>query len=110
MLLVCLGDFTVKPRFEERCYLVLRSVPKGRVTTYREIAGALGSRAYRAVGSAMRKNMNPAIPCHRVVRSDGRVGGYNRGAASKMRMLRSEGVKIISGRIDLKLYRAKLGA
>jgi methylated-DNA-[protein]-cysteine S-methyltransferase len=90
--------------FESRCYRVLRRVPKGRVTTYSAIAKVLGSKAYRAVGTAMRKNRNPAIPCHRVVCSDGRVGEYNRGMALKMRILKREGIRITRGVIDLRIY------
>ncbi len=90
-----------------RCYRLLKSVPRGRVTTYGSIARALGSKAYRSVGSAMRKNRNHDIPCHRVVLSDGRVGNYNRGRSLKMKMLKREGVKIVGGRIDLQTHAHK---
>ena len=63
--------------FNERCYELLKRVPEGKVTTYREIANALNSKAWRAVGSAMAKNKTLfVIPCHRVVRSDGTIGQY----------------------------------
>ena len=91
-------------RFEERCYELLRSVPRGKVTTYSAIARALNSCAYRAVGNAMRKNMNRSIPCHRVVCSNGRIGDYNRGSAMKSRLLAGEGIKIKGGKIDLSVY------
>ena len=63
--------------FNEQCYALLKLFPKGKVTTYKELARALGAKAWRAVGSAMAKNTRLlAIPCHRVVRSDGSVGQY----------------------------------
>jgi O-6-methylguanine DNA methyltransferase len=79
--------------FAERVREVVRKIPKGETMTYRQVAVAAGSpRAYRGVGNILNKNYDPAIPCHRVVRSDGRAGGYNRGAAEKLRRLRVEGV------------------
>ncbi len=60
--------------------------------TYKEVAAAAGNpRAYRAVGNILNKNYDPAIPCHRVVRSDGRTGGYNRGENMKKQKLIEEG-------------------
>lgn len=84
--------------FSDRVYDLLRKVPKGRVTTYKEIAHALGSKAYRGVGQAMRKNpYAPEVPCHRVVAASGRIGGF-RGDTSgmairdKINMLKNEGI------------------
>ncbi|NMC64008.1 MAG: MGMT family protein [SAR324 cluster bacterium] len=89
-----------KPSFNERCYKLLCRVPKGKVTSYGEIAKALGSRAYRAVGNAMKKNpYAPKVPCHRVVRTDGCLGGYAGGIAAKKRLLKKEGILIKSGKI-----------
>lgn len=91
--------------FNERCYRILRKVPKGKVTTYKEIAKALHSKAYRAVGNAMNKNpYAPKVPCHRVVNSDGSIGGFASGTKKKMAMLKKEGVEIRKGKIDLKKY------
>ncbi len=60
--------------------------------TYAEVARRAGSpRAYRAVGNILTTNYDPAIPCHRVVRADGSVGGYNRGSAQKRKRLEAEG-------------------
>ncbi len=60
--------------------------------SYKEVAVAAGnSKASRAVGAIMKTNFNPDIPCHRVIRSDGKLGGYNRGIAEKERRLRIEG-------------------
>lgn len=102
---------TKSESFEQRCYKVLKSVPRGKVTTYSAIARALKSKAYRAVGTAMRKNLDPNVPCHRVVLSDGKVGSYNRGGSpAKTKMLELEGVSIKGGKIDLATYAARLGS
>jgi len=90
--------------FRDRCYKILKQVPRGRITTYKAIANRIGSKAYRAVGTAMSKNPFKDVPCHRVVNSDGRVGGFARGRKEKIRLLRKEGVKIMNGKIDLKKY------
>ena len=92
--------------FDQKCYRLLRQVPAGRVTTYREIARALGSRAWRAVGSAMAKNKHlVTVPCHRVVRSDGSIGQYASGADVKAALLQSEGVALDNNKVaDLNRY------
>ena len=91
--------------FNERCYSILRKVPKGKVTTYKEIAKALKTKAYRAVGNAMNKNpYAPKVPCHRVISSDGSLGGFASGPKKKIAMLKKEGVPVIAGKIDLKKY------
>ena len=78
--------------FTQRVYNVVRDIPKGSVMTYAEVAVCAGSpNACRAVGTALSKNYNLAIPCHRVVRSDGTLGEYNRGVAQKKRLLQQEG-------------------
>lgn len=74
--------------FTERVRDVVRSIPKGSVMTYKEVAskaGAVG--AARAVGTIMANNYDSSVPCHRVIKSDGTMGGYNRGGPSKKRML-----------------------
>lgn len=83
--------------FQEAVLNLLKQVPKGKVTTYGEIARELtGSvRAARAVGQAVATNPYPVVvPCHRVVRSDGDVGGYSLGVDKKIRLLSEEGVEI----------------
>lgn len=76
-------------------------IPPGRVTTYGEIAMALGNaRLSRAVGSALNRNTRPVeTPCHRVVKSDGTLGGYSRGVSEKIKLLRKEGILIKDNRI-----------
>ncbi len=88
-------------RAAERVYAALCAVPPGRVTTYGELARAAGmAGGQRAVGRMMRDNPYPGIvPCHRVVMSDGRVGGYAHGTPRKEAMLAGEGVEVRGGRV-----------
>ena len=91
--------------FNERCYALLKKVTKGKVTTYKEIAKSMKTKAYRAVGNAMNKNpYSPDVPCHRVVNSDGRVGGFASGTKKKIQILKKEGIVIVNGKIDLNKY------
>lgn len=77
--------------FKEKVFAVVRDVSPGKVLTYKEVAKLAGNEnASRAVGNILNKNYNPQIPCHRVIRSDGKMGGYNRGKEEKMRLLRGE--------------------
>lgn len=86
--------------FQQACYDLLMQVPAGKVTTYADIAHALGSKAYRAVGTAMNKNPNPVVvPCHRVVNSGGRIGNYAFGGERKQRLLEQEGIGFEQGRV-----------
>ena len=86
--------------FNEKCYQLLKLIPEGKVTTYGEMARALNSKAWRAVGSAMAKNKNLiSIPCHRVVRSDSSIGQYALGADKKASLLISEGVDVVNGKV-----------
>ena len=78
--------------FKEKVFRVARSIPKGKTLSYKEVAVKAGSpRAYRAVGSILSKNYDPKVPCHRVIRSDGKIGNYNRGKRMKIRLLKREG-------------------
>lgn len=78
--------------FSEKVYSVVAKIPKGQVLTYKQVAKKAGSPlAFRAVGNILNKNYNPNIPCHRVVRSDGKIGGYNRGVKRKKEILTREG-------------------
>lgn len=91
--------------FNERCYAVLKKIPKGKITTYKEIAKALNSKAYRAVGKAMNKNPHsPLVPCHRVINSNGKLGGFASGLKNKIKMLKKEGIEINNGKIILDKY------
>lgn len=92
--------------FEEKVYALLRQVPQGKVTTYKALAEALGTKAYRAVGTALHKNpYAPEVPCHRVVSSTGHIGGFAHGTQKKMAMLRNEDIAIDqNGYLDLSTY------
>ncbi len=94
--------------FSERCYQNLKKVPKGKVTTYKAIAQAMKTKAYRAVGNAMNKNpYAPEIPCHRVINSNGKLGGFAHGIKKKIQMLKAEGIEINNDKIDLDKYEYK---
>ncbi len=86
----------MQTKFDESVWLLLCRIPKGKITTYKHIAIALGKpNASRAVGNACNRNPNaPHVPCHRVVRSDGSIGGYAKGVKRKVALLKAEGVRI----------------
>ncbi len=79
--------------FSEKVRDIVRKIKKGQTMTYLEVAKRAGNvKASRAVGNIMKKNFDPKIPCHRVIRSDGGMGGYNRGGVNiKKALLRKEG-------------------
>jgi len=86
--------------FTEKVYRTCVSIPKGTVASYSQIARAINSpKSARAVGNALNKNRSKSVPCHRVIRSDGSVGGFAHGAKAKIRLLESEGVEVIGGRV-----------
>ena len=86
--------------FEEKVYQAVRKIPRGKVKTYKEIARIIGHpRACRAVGNALNKNpYAPEVPCHRVVRTNGSIGGYVSGTKKKTALLRRERVVIKTGK------------
>ena len=86
---------------EEKVYKKLLDVPKGKVTTYKELANSVGLKnGQRIIGKIMNKNKYPVIiPCHRVVMSNGEIGGYAYGDKPKAKMLSNEGIKIQNGKI-----------
>ncbi len=87
--------------FYTKIYNKLKEVPKGKLTTYKELADAIGSKAYRAVGTAMKKNpYSPKVPCHRVVNSDGSIGHFSKGIMAKIKLLNSEGIPIKNNKIE----------
>jgi len=95
---------------DKKIYKKLLQVPKGKITTYGELAKAVGMKnGQRAVGKIMNKNPYPVIvPCHRVVKSDGKVGGYAYGEEIKSNMLQNEGIEIKNGKIlnlENRIYR-----
>ena len=97
--------------FEKDVLAAAQKIPLGKATTYKEVAKKIGQpKAVRAVGNALNKNPNtPNIPCHRIVKSNGRVGGYARGMLKKIKLLKSEGIHIKNGKIrDFKKVLARL--
>ena len=79
--------------FQKKVYKILKRVPKGKVTTYKKIAKKLQTSS-RAVGNALNKNpFVPYVPCHRVIKSDGSLGGYGSGTKKTIEILRKEGVE-----------------
>lgn len=92
-LLDILPNMITATTFADLVRAAVRQIPKGETKSYGEIAAAVGRPgAARAVGTIMKNNYDPTVPCHRVVRSDGKIGEYNRGgSAQKERLLREEG-------------------
>ena len=82
--------------FKEKVYEVVAKIPKGSVLTYKQVAAKIGiPGASRAVGSVLKQNYDLKVPCHRVIRTDGKIGDYNRGGSrGKIALLRKEGVRI----------------
>jgi O-6-methylguanine DNA methyltransferase len=81
--------------FSKKVLQVVAKIPCGHVLTYKQVAERAGRpRAYRAVGNILNKNFDPKIPCHRVIGSDGKMRGYNRGIRTKVRCLQDEGYQI----------------
>lgn len=82
--------------FKERVIKAVMRIPKGEVRSYKEVAWAAGSpNAFRAVARVMATNTDPQVPCHRVIRSDGAVGGYGKGGeAEKRALLLEEGIRL----------------
>jgi methylated-DNA-[protein]-cysteine S-methyltransferase len=88
--------------FDQKVWAVTARIPAGRVVTYADVAHALGTKAYRAVGSALHRNpYAPRVPCHRVVGKDGSLTGFAGGLDKKRRLLEAEGVPCANGRVCL---------
>jgi len=92
-----------KTTFERTVLVATFKIPKGKVSTYKRIADKIGKpKAHRAVANALHKNpLYPIVPCHRVVRSDGRFGGEKKAAQSRMRLVKEEGVPIEHSKVVL---------
>ena len=88
-------------RFQSDCYEALKKVPQGKVITYAGLARMIGRpKAHRAVGSAMNKNpYSPQVPCHRVVKSNGDLGGFATDIEVKIKRLQEEGVMVSDNKI-----------
>ena len=92
--------------FAQKVYEVVKNIPKGKVMTYKQIGEKLNSKAYQAIGQALKNNPDPKnIPCHRVVKSNGEIGGYfghidDDLSKKKEELLLTEGIKIVDGKVD----------
>ena len=101
----------MKTKLDERVYSFITKIPAGKVTTYKLVGNSLRTIAYRAIGQSLRRNPSaPRVPCHRVVCSDGSLGGYcgDMGSKRKIALLKKEGVIVSSGKIfdfEKKLWR-----
>ena len=77
--------------FTQKVLQIVKNIPRGQTLSYKQVAVLAGRpKAYRAVGNILNKNFDPQIPCHRVIRSDGQLGGYNRGPELKQNLLAKE--------------------
>lgn len=92
--------------FQKRVFKLASRIPGGKVSTYRQLAMALGKPdSSRAVGNALNNSPGmPSCPCHRVVRSDRKVGGFASGTKNKVKLLESEGVRISGGKVGAEYF------
>ena len=94
----------------KQVYSLCKKIPKGKVTTYKEISNALNTKAYQAIGQILRCNPDaPKVPCHRVIKSNGNVGGFKgelvgKEINNKIKLLKNEGVFVKNNKIDLQKY------
>jgi len=88
--------------FQKKVYQLTKQIPKGKVTSYKEIASQFSKKGqiYRAVGTALNKNRDKKVPCHRVINSNGKLGGFNQ----DIKLLKKEGIIIKNNKINLKKY------
>lgn len=88
-------NLSEKVSFNEQVYEIVAQIPKGKVMTYAQIAKLLHTKAYRAVGNALNKNPHPItlVPCHRVIKTNRELGGYNNQSKRKYELLKEEGVE-----------------
>ena len=87
--------------FSHAVWSVTKKIPKGKVATYSGIARIIGRpKAARAVGNALHVNpFAPVVPCHRVVKKSGQIGGFAGGVKKKIKLLKKEKIKVIKGKI-----------
>jgi methylated-DNA-[protein]-cysteine S-methyltransferase len=93
--------------YSEKILALTAQIPRGKITTYKLLGAKAGNeKSSRACGNALNKNTQPiTIPCHRVVKSNGEVGGYAFGAEKKIELLKNEGIDVVDGRvINLEKY------
>jgi len=94
-------------KFQKKVYQICKKIPRGRITTYKIVAEKMKTKAYRAVGTALNKNPHGIlkcegknmVPCHRIINSNGFVGGFANGIKNKIKLLKKEGIKINNNKI-----------
>lgn len=98
--------FLKKNNLKNKIYKLVKKIPKGKITTYKEIGEKLNTKAYRLIGQILSKNKNKKIPCHRVINSNGSIGGYLgiKNNPEKIKILKKEGLKIKKNKIEIKKY------
>ena len=96
--------------FQEQVYALCKQIPKGKVSTYKELAHTLHINSSQAIGQALKCNpYAPIVPCHRIIKSNGAIGGFMGQTAGpeikqKIKLLKQEGIKIENGKISLQVY------
>ena len=91
----------MRSEFEKRVFGIVKKIPKGGVLTYKEVARMAGRpRCCRQVGNILSRNQDAKMPCHRVIRTGGQIGGYNKGVSKKAALLKKEGVVLINRRVE----------
>jgi len=87
-------------KFQQKVWELLKEIPKGRVTTYKILSEKMEVKAYQAVGNACHENpFSPSIPCHRVIKSNGKIGGFANGVEKKIKLLEKEGIEVKNDRV-----------
>lgn len=86
---------------KDQVFEIVKQIPEGKVTTYKDIADKLGTKAYRAIGQILKNNpCAPIVPCHRVIKSDGSLGGYfGSKIEEKIKILKAEGIEVKNNKI-----------
>lgn len=85
----------------KKVYNLIIQIPAGKISTYKIVAETLGIKSYRAVGQILKRNPNaPIVPCHRIIQTDGKLGGYaGTNTSQKIKILESEGLKIENNKV-----------
>lgn len=107
MIYIVFLPLKLEMSFYKRVWDKVKEIPAGKVSTYALVAKSLNSKAYRAVGTALKLNpYAPKVPCHRVINSSGEIGNYSGqgGVKKKIELLTKEGVEIKDNKINLNRY------
>lgn len=87
-------------KFSSKVYELCKKIPKGKISTYHDIAYTLNTKAYRAIGKILNKNPLPnKIPCFKIIKNNGEIGGYKLGIKEKIKRLKREGIKIKNNKV-----------